>query len=101
MNQDEVYLRSLADTLFLLEDYDGAYSNYKTLAAEIKGKSNRLYSNVIEMQNLCTMMMGDFSRKDNSFKKCFETYLENWDAIKFSIRSVIFHTYHCLLCKKR
>ena len=35
MNSYEICLRNLADTLFLIEEYDGASNYYKILAKEL------------------------------------------------------------------
>jgi hypothetical protein len=36
MTQDEANFRNLADTLFLLEDYETANNHYKFIAGELK-----------------------------------------------------------------
>ncbi len=53
------------------------------------------------MQNACGLLIEKgASKKDLSFKKCFESYyLEVKDGHKFAARSIIFQIYFCILSK--
>jgi len=112
LNQDEIYQRNLSDLYFLLEDYDNAYANYKFFSGEIKvlnwignninekkGKSARFFTNATEMQNICVLLTErGLSKRDISFKKCFESYyLEVKEGQKFAARAIIFQIYYCIL----
>lgn len=96
MTQDEANIRNLADVFFLLEDYESAYSNYKFISGDMKGKSSHGFANISEMMNLCILLNSGSSKKDKDtgFRKCYELYMEKWEGIKFAIRTTIFHIYH-------
>lgn len=65
----------------------------------MQGKSVRFLTNAIEMQNACGLLTEKgTSKKDLSFKKCFESYyLEVKDGHKFAARAIIFQLYFCIL----
>mmetsp|Transcript_28086 Transcript_28086/g.24814 ORF Transcript_28086/g.24814 Transcript_28086/m.24814 type:complete len:299 (-) Transcript_28086:1916-2812(-) len=97
MTTDEVCIRQLADTFFLLQDYENAFSNYKLLSSDLKSKNQTFYSNCLEMMNICQLLLEQNYKKDISFRKCFDLYLESWDSAKFSIRAIIFLLHNCVI----
>ena len=52
------------------------------------------------MINLCVLFTErGQSRKDTSFRKCYDQYMETIDGVKFGARTVLLHVYHCILGK--
>jgi len=50
------------------------------------------------MQNICSLLIERGQvKKDTSFRKCYDHYLESRDPHKFVIRTAIFQIYHCIL----
>eukprot|EP00934_Nitzschia_sp_Nitz4_P005492 Nitzschia sp. Nitz4//scaffold304_size22322//3923//9284//NITZ4_008571-RA/size22322-snap-gene-0.0-mRNA-1//1//CDS//3329547070//5482//frame0 len=67
--------RLLADTLFLIQDYDAALSTYRLIRDDFKAdKAHAHYANVQEMIGLCLYCLDPFLRSKEIFS-CFESAL--------------------------
>ena len=68
----------LADTLFLLEDYENALSNYRLIRDDYKSdKALVQHGNVLEMMGLCMYQLDPYMRAREIFN-LFETALLNY-----------------------
>ena len=88
-DQIESQTRMLADTLFLMEDYEAALSVYRLIRDDFKSdKSMSHYANVHEMMALCLYHLEPYGRAREIFSH-FETALFSYTRAAEEERSLV------------
>ncbi|EGC33425.1 hypothetical protein DICPUDRAFT_36746 [Dictyostelium purpureum] len=87
----EQSLRKVGDLYFLLQDYENALSNYKTLAKEFNSdKSPNFYASANEMIGLCNYMMNKES--ESYFEIAYNNYIKG-SLVHCAARVAMIHGY--------
>lgn len=90
----EMQLRRLADLLFMIREYDEAYSIYKLISGDFKNKEVKNYAGCMEFMAICTLLssstQGGGKKEVESNLEAALTAYKNAAQPSFVLRSLLF-----------
>jgi hypothetical protein len=101
INDIECVTRALADTFFILNDWDQALSHYKLILEDLKSKTPKIYYNCLEMKFLAGAFQDTpAARKeiDIMLEMIYKGYIQTEESKIFAAKIVLLSVYFFGMC---